>query len=191
MEFVSIDLFTWNSKKFCLVTDWYSGYCWYKEYHREPDSGEVIKFLEGIFREFGYPENLESDGGLQFRGEFERFTKRAGINWKVSSFNPTRSNGKIERQVAIIKHILDKTLRSGESFQEAWFCLQNKPCSAEGISPTCLFYGRIVRNTLLPQLSDGHDEEARADALHANIEKRNMKNNENKNRIDTNPLELK
>ena len=50
LDFVSMDLFTWNNKKFCLLTDWWSNFYWFKQFHREPDSSDVIKFLEGIFR---------------------------------------------------------------------------------------------------------------------------------------------
>ena len=110
-----------------MVTDWFSGYFFYKEFHREPDSAEVISFLEDLFCEYGYLEKLRSDLGPQFRSEFERFTKRAGIDWKPSSAYHPKLNGKIEHQVGIIKHLLDKTQRSGESFKEAWFCLQNTP----------------------------------------------------------------
>ena len=93
--------------------------------------------------------------------------------------------------MAIIKNLLDKTLRSDENFPRAWFCLQNTPHSSEGMSPAHLFYRRLVKNPLLHQLSDGYDETARGDALHANREKKKKKKNENKNSVDTNPLEVK
>ena len=151
----------------------------------------MINFLEDLFHEYGYPEKLRSDSGPQYRGEFERFTKRAGIDWKPSSAYYPESNGKVERQVGIIKHLLDKTQRSGENFKDAWFALQNTPRTTEGMSPTRLFYGRIIKSPKLPQLTDGLDENAGGDAIQANRERRKMKKNENKNKVDTNPIWLK
>ena len=116
MQHMSVDLFTWNQKKFALLINWYSGYCFLKEFRTEPDSRDVINFLGGIFHEFGYPGKMRSDGGGQFHSEFEDFTKRAGIQWKPSSAYYAQSNGRVERS---------KTQRSGESFRDAWFSLQN------------------------------------------------------------------
>ena len=93
--------------------------------------------------------------------------------------------------MAIIKNLLDKTLRSDENFPRAWFCLQNTPHSSEGMYPAHLLYRRLVKNPLLHQLSDRYDETARGGALHANREKKMKKKNENKNSVDTNPLEVK
>ena len=81
----------------------------------------------------------------------------------------------IECQVAIIRHHLDKTQRSGEDFLESWFCHQNTPRSCEGMSPAHLFYRRIIKNPLLPQLADGYDETASVDAVHANKEKKKLR----------------
>ena len=62
LDFVSMDLFTWNNKKFRLLTDRWSNFLWFKELCREPDSLDVIKFLEGVFREVDYPAHMHIDG---------------------------------------------------------------------------------------------------------------------------------
>ena len=60
------------------------------------------------------------------------------------------------------------------------------------MSPARLFYGRkIIKNPLLSQLTDGYDETAGGDAIHAIREKRKSEKNKNKNEVDTSPLELK
>ena len=59
------------------------------------------------------------------------------------------------------------------------------------MSPARLFYGRIIKNPIIPQLTDGFDDTAGGDAIHANREKRKIKKNYNKNKVDTSPLELK
>ena len=120
----------------------------------------MINFLEGIFHGYEYLEKMRSEGGGQFHSEFEDFTKRAGIQWKPSSAYYAQSNGRIERSIGIVKDLLSKTLRSGESFRDAWFSLQNTPGSSEVLSHARLFYRRIVRDPKLPQLQDDLDEGA-------------------------------
>ena len=92
----------------------------------------------------------------------------------------------MEHKIKILKDFLDKTLRSGGDFEEALFCLQNAPRSAEGMSPSHLFYGRIIRNPLLPELADSCDESAAGGAVQ--IEREKKRKNENNRRFDTNPL---
>ena len=71
----------------------------------------------------------------------------------------------------MVKGLLDKTLKTGESFREAFFALQNTLRTAEGLSPARLFYGRIVRSPKLPQLQDGQDERADRDIIQAKRDK--------------------
>ena len=86
----------------------------------------------------------------------------------------------IERSIGIVKYLLSKTLKSGESFREAWFSLQNTPKKLRGISPAILFYGRILRDPKLPQLQDDLDEGAGRDAIQAARDKKKRKKNEDK-----------
>ena len=80
MKHMSVDLFTWNQKKFTLLVDWCLGYCFLKEFRTEPNARDIITFLEGIFHKYGYPEKMRLERGGQFHSEFGDFTKRAGIN---------------------------------------------------------------------------------------------------------------
>ena len=59
-----------------------------------------------------------------------------------------------------MKDLMDKCLRTGKSFEEALFCLQNTPQSAEQMSPAKFLYWRIVKNPELLQPDDGRVEEA-------------------------------
>ena len=63
MEHMSTDLFTWNGGKYTLLMDWllllYSGYCFLKKFRREPNSRDVIDFLEEIFHEYEYPKKIK------------------------------------------------------------------------------------------------------------------------------------
>ena len=191
MEHMSVDLFTWDTKKFALLINWYSNYCFLKRFRTEPSTQEVVEFLEEIFLEHGFCLKLRSDGGPQFREQFGDWTRRMGIDWSPSSGYYSQSNGRVERSIGIVKDLLAKTQRSSESFREAWFALQNTPHTAEGFSPARLFYGRILRDPHLPQLEDDLDERVGRDTIQANKERRKRKKNEEKRRLNTSPVELK
>merc|ERR1712059_166974 len=139
-EHMSVDLFTWDQKKFALLIDWYSNYCFLKRFRSEPDTQDVIEFLEEIFHEHGYCLKLRSDGGPQFKEQFGAYTKRNGIEWAPSSGYYPQLNKKVERSIGIVKDLLAKTQRSSESFREAWFALQNTPHTAGGFSPARLLW---------------------------------------------------
>ena len=96
MNFVSMDLFTWNGKKFSVLTDWWLNYTQMIRFRREPNTQGVIKFLTDIFRQVGYSSHLRSDNGGQFRSEFSTFCRRAGIDWMPSLPYNYQYNGKVE-----------------------------------------------------------------------------------------------
>ena len=105
MEHMSVDLFTWDQKKFALLIDWYSNYCFLKRFRSEPDTQDVVDFLEDIFHEHGYCLKLRSDGGPQFLDQFGEYTKRNGIEWAPSSGYYPQSNRKVERSMGIVKDL--------------------------------------------------------------------------------------
>ena len=71
---------------------------------------------------------------------------------------------------------MDKCLRTGEYFEEAFLCLQNTPCPVKQMSPTRLCYGRIVTNPELPQIYDGRDKAAGGKVILQEKGKRKEKN---------------
>jgi hypothetical protein len=64
--------------------------------------------MEKWFNEFSWPQRLGSDGGPQFRHEFEEWCT-ANITFKLSSARNPASKGLAEATVKRVKHLLEKT----------------------------------------------------------------------------------
>ena len=66
-----------------------------------------------------------SDNGPSFNGkEFSTLLTGLGIRHTISSPNYPQSNGFIERQIQMVKRLMEKAASTGRSFQEALTCLR-------------------------------------------------------------------
>ena len=72
MHSVSADLFEVESKHYIVVVDRFSNYMWV-QILRSLITSSITATLERWFLEFGYPFILMSDGGPQFRTEFDDY----------------------------------------------------------------------------------------------------------------------
>ena len=148
MEEISVDLFEVRNKNYIAVKDRFTGKVWFSPL-KKTKTRNVIECLESIFHEYGYPNVIRSDGGPQFRSEFERYCKRMAITKTLSSpYNP-ESNGHAESAVKTAKHIIIKT-KSHEGARKALFAWNNVPPakSQKAGSPNQLMFGRILRSDL-------------------------------------------
>ena len=130
------------------MKDRFTGKVWFAPL-KKTNTRNVIKSLESIFHEYRYPTVIRSDGGLQFRSEFERYCKWMAITKTLSSpYNP-ESNGHAESAVKTVKHIIIKT-KSHEGARKALFIWNNVPYanSQKAGSPNELMFGRILRSDL-------------------------------------------
>ena len=85
----------------------------------------IIKILNNWFNILGFPKTIRSDGGLQFRTEFNTFCKNDNIIHELSSPYITSLNGLAEQAVKTAKHLLIKCIAENSNFQEAlqmWRC---------------------------------------------------------------------
>ena len=96
MEALSVDLC--NPKTggdYLIIVDRYSGNMWFKRLS-STSTKAVISALEDVMLEHGHPSVIRTDGGPQFRSEFQNFCSNHKIKFEVSSaFNPP-SNGHAE-----------------------------------------------------------------------------------------------
>jgi len=133
MEKMGCDLFSWNGGDYIALVDRYSGYLWCKRL-RQTKTENVTKVLSDVFEEFGYPTSIQSDNGPQFRGPFQDFCTKWGIQHITSSpYNPA-SNGLAESAVKICKQLLKKTASSDEttSFSAALSAWRRTPRTQQG-----------------------------------------------------------
>ena len=93
------------------------------------------------------------------RGRFEMWCNDLGVVVeKSSAFNPI-SNGTAERHIQVAKRMLDIAKEEKIPMEEAMARLRASPSSIDSFSPSHLFFGRELRNPLLPAISDGQEEQ--------------------------------
>ena len=146
MEQVGADLFQFQGEDWLVMVDRYSGYPWTRKLHKT-DTKAVLAALRSWFSDTGLPGTIRTDGGPQFRGEFDAYCGARGIKHETSSpYNPS-SNGLAEAGVKNMKRLIAKCRETREDFQEALLEWRNTPNST-GYSPAEAFFGRAQRTTL-------------------------------------------
>jgi hypothetical protein len=152
MRMMGTDLFDALGKKWIVLVDRFSGYCFVKHLQKTTTK-DVLKFLTDTFQEYGWPNTIRSDGGPQFRGDFQKFCRENDITHELSSpYNP-ESNGLAEAAVKSMKNLLIRTAEGRENFNDAlaqWRCMTRE----DGTSPAQLFFKRKPRRPGLPAMSE-------------------------------------
>ena len=116
---------------------------------RTTTSAILIKLTNG-FNILGWPEKIRTDGGPQFRSEFDDFCKSFYIHHELFSPYHPESNGLAEAAVKNAKNLLKKCEITGQNFQRSLSVFRNMPRS-DGPSPVQLLF-RLPQKTniLLP-----------------------------------------
>ncbi len=152
MEAVATDLFEWGGRHYIVLVDRFSGFIWCQMLKRL-DTRAVLNMINTVFLEHGFPCAIRSDGGPQFRSEFNSYCELNGITHELSAPYHPQSNGLAENAVKTAKDLLKKTQEAGESFVDALAAWRWTP-RADGASPAHMFFGRRPRGPLprLPEL---------------------------------------
>lgn len=116
-------------------------------------SQAVIDFLRGVFSREGYPEELVTDNGPQFKSKlFEDFLNQRGIKHCVSSVYYPQANGLVERFNRSLKDFIQVSVLEGRPLKEAVVdylgVYRSTPHSTTGVSPAQLLHGRQPRTRL-------------------------------------------
>ena len=101
--------------------------------------------LQELFVIEGTPDEIMSNNGPPFNGnEFNAFLTGLGIRHTTSSPNYPQSNGFIERQIQIVKWLMEKATSTGRSFQEALTSWRAQPLGDGLPSPAEMHHGRSL-----------------------------------------------
>ena len=146
MAEVGVDLFDAIGKKWLAMTDRFSGYGWVAELNKTTTE-RVTKQLSTWFNDYGWPNAIRTDGGPQFRTEFQEFCSNFSVKHELASAHNPESNGLAEAGVKNMKSIVTRTHAAKESLQEAIAAWRNMARS-DGKSPSQLFFGRRQRHAL-------------------------------------------
>ena len=189
MESVSTDLFLHAGKDYLVLVDRYSDYIFCSDALSKTNTSTILNVLIKWFQLFGYPSVIRSDGGPQFRSEFDNFCASKNITHELTSpYNP-QSNGLAENAVKQAKHLLIKSLENKENFQEALSFYRNVP-NASGYSPAELLFGRRQKLPI-PTLSEHHDPiNMKVAIANRDLLRERAKNNYNKHARSQTPLSI-
>ena len=121
---------------------------------RSITADRVAEALFSVFTRLGFPIEIQSDRGPQFRSDlFAEFTKLTGMRHLFSSpFHP-QTNGVVERFHSTLKSMLRKLSAHSPSewdrfLPAALFAYRQQPHSSLGFSPFFLLFGRAPRGPM-------------------------------------------
>lgn len=152
---VCTDLFELGGHHYVIIVDRFSGFLHILHSKEPPTSRFLIKHLRDVFTRYGRPEQLETDGGPQYRSElFSKFLNTWGVEHRVSSPYYAQSNGRAEVAVKSAKRMLRDNVNpmngTLDNNKVACAVLQyhNTPLQDGPMSPAQLLFGRALADFL-------------------------------------------
>ena len=125
MSHISLDLFYAKGSDYLIMADRYWGWpCVAKL--TKTNTNSIINILLKWYSDFGFPLNIRTDGGPQFRTEFTNFCRQNSGNHQLASAHNPQSNGHAESMVKQVKHMI---LKSEDSLQKLLLHYRNTPRS--------------------------------------------------------------
>ena len=107
----------------------------------------ILQTVDCLFTEYGYPSIIRSDGGPQFRSEFDEYCKKNAIKDELSSpYNP-ESNGLAESAGKNFKYIILRCEDKGEELKPAIAAWRNI------VQAHCYFVKDEIRLEYLPGMN--------------------------------------
>ena len=164
-EAMSIDLGQYEGTDYLICVDRYSGWPLVEKL-RKLDTTTTTNCLEDWFVDVGKPLRIRSDGGPQFRTEFDEWCHEQGIIHELSSPDHPESNGHAESAVKEMKHLIAKTQTWGR-FRKALIEWRNTPRCSDDLSPAQWALGRRQRSDspALPKAYERLSDQALSEAL--------------------------
>ena len=171
MDSIGTDLFSYTGKDYLIIVDRFSGFVMCSDIIKNTNCANIIIILKNWFNILRFPKTIRSDGGPQFRTEFDTFCNKNNIIHELSSpYNPS-SNGLAEQAVKTAKQLLIKCMSENSNFQEAfqmWRCFSQN----NGFYPAEMFFC-CPQRSLLPTLQLHHQPIALAEAISQHAHFRN------------------
>ncbi|XP_059098387.1 uncharacterized protein K02A2.6-like [Tigriopus californicus] len=169
-ESVSVDLFESACAHYLIMVHRFLGWPCISRLGRM-GTRAVTDILRDWFVDYGVPQIIRSDGGPQFRSEFQDFCRDMHITHQLSSAYHPASNGHAESAVKSMKMLLQKYENNWRYFRQSLLEWRNVP-RADGLSPAQWLFGRRLR-TQVPGHPASYDCLSDGDFLAA-LSKRNV-----------------
>lgn len=149
-QMICADFLSFKGRHYLVIVDRYSH--WPIIEKSTEGSKGLIDCLRRVFATFGVPDEIATDGGLEFVAEMtQRFLKVWGVHHRISSVAFPHSNCRAEIGVKNAKRILcDNTAPNGsldiDAFRIAMLNYRNTPAPDTGISPAQCVFGREIKD---------------------------------------------
>ena len=149
-----MDLGSYEGRQFLIVVDQFSSLPHIFECGKTATTKQVTDFVTAFITTYSAPVFIYSDGGPQFRDEFDDFCKTWSITHVKSSPHYPQSNGVAESAVKemkkIIRAVFDNRTRTLDKngLAAALLMFRNTPRSPTDLSPAQLVFGRHLSDSL-------------------------------------------
>jgi hypothetical protein len=149
-----MDLCVYEGRQFLIVIDQFSSFPHIFECGKHATTKQITDFITLFITTYSAPVIIYSDGGPQFKDEFDDFCKKWSINHIKSSPHYPQSNGVAESAVKemkkIIRAVFDNRTRmlDKSGLAAALLMFRNTPRSPTDLSPAQLVFGRHLRDSL-------------------------------------------
>ena len=133
-----------NGRLYVLISDHFSKFPFVFQ-TKTTSFANLRDHLQELFIIEDSPDEIMSGNGPFSNGkEFNAFLTGLGIRHTTSSPKYPQSNGFIERQVQMMKRLVEKATSTGSSFQEALTGLRAQPLGDDLPFPAEIFHGRSL-----------------------------------------------
>ena len=141
---IAMDYFYLNGRLYILICDYFSKFPFLFQ-TKTTSFANLKDHLQEMFSIEGTPDEVMSNNGPPFNGkELSSFLTDLGIRHTTSSPNYPQSNGFIERQIQMVKRLMEKAISTGRSFQEAMTSLRAQLLGDGLPSPAEILHGRSL-----------------------------------------------
>lgn len=163
---LGLDLFTLHGKEYMVLVDYYSDY-WEVDQLRLTTTAAIIAKLKPHFRRFGIPDELVTDNAPNLvSDEFAKFATEYEFKHITSSPYHSKSNGKAESAVKIVKKLLKRVQKHTTDMHKAILDCRNTPSNGMNTSPVQRLMSKRTKtglptseNLLKPTVVNGEHEQ--------------------------------
>ena len=149
-QLICADYFSYRGKSYLVIVDRYSN--WPIIEKGADGSKGLINCLRETFSTYGIPDEIATDGGLEFTSHVtQQFLSDWGVKHRVSSVAFPHSNCRAEIGVKSAKRMLSNNTDANgglnlDAFRRAMLSYRTTPDPETGLSPAHCIFGRTIKS---------------------------------------------